>query len=109
MAADERLMIRRLRRWFREYNDRYFDGALPLSTCIGFASLEGCYGDCDKKGGRFFIRIDRENCSRVKERRATLLHEMAHVKLWDVYRGHGRIFDIEMQRLAAAGAMRGLW
>ena len=109
MPEPEKLVARRLRRWFREYNDRYFGGALPLPTRVRLASLEDCYGDCDKIGGRFHLRIDRVNCSREKVRRATLLHEMAHVKLWDVHRGHGRIFDTEMQRLAVEGAMRGLW
>jgi len=37
-----------------------------------------------------------------------LLHEMAHIKLWP-WCHHGKKFDAEMLRLAAEGALKGLW
>ena len=42
----------------------------------------------------------------------TLFHEMVHVKQWDKVTNetcHGRLFNKEMKRLAAAGAFNGLW
>ncbi len=98
-----------LRRWFREYNQRYFGGTLPRDTAVYYATVDGAYGDCDyKSDGRFHIRINPDNTWGRSVRRLTLLHEMVHIAVWPRVT-HGPYFEREMMRLASAGAMRGIW
>lgn len=100
---------RQLRRWYRDYNRRYFGGRLPVDTVCYYSTVDHCYGDCAcDAAGRFTIRVNPDITSRRCSRRFTLLHEMAHVAVWP-RRTHGKYFDSEMLRLANAGALKGLW
>lgn len=98
-----------LKRWFRRYNRRYFDGTLPSDVRISYCWVTKAHGNCSlDPDGKFHIRINPDSTGTREGRRFTLLHEMVHVKLWPVCT-HGKAFDAEMLRLAKAGAMRGLW
>jgi hypothetical protein len=101
---------RQLRRWYRLYNRKYFRGKLPSSIFIVYETVERAYGDCwVTPEGWFRIRVNPDLCVGRSARRFTLMHEMVHVDLWGVNDRHGPIFDAQMLRLAAAGAMKGLW
>lgn len=101
---------RQLRRWYRDYNRRHFGGKLPADVAIVYETVAGAFGDCLKMAdGWFRIRINPDLNIGRRSRRFTLVHEMAHVKLWDRNQRHGPVFDAEMLRLANAGAMKGLW
>jgi hypothetical protein len=103
------LTTRRLRRWYRTYNRRYFNGELPPNIPLKLVE------DRDHRG--YVLGEKRESCTiAINEAyywdtgigRMTLLHEMVHVKLCP-YPNHGPRFQEEMQRLAASGAFRRLW
>ena len=98
----------RLRRWYRLFNRRFFAGKLPPSGCVHLAEVEGCWGVMFHDGKDFAIHISPQNAVCVRIAKMTLLHEMAHLSLWPC-NTHGPRFEQEMQRLAAAGAMRALW
>jgi hypothetical protein len=98
-----------LKRWFREYNRKHFDGALPANTICVYQTIEGAHGTCIRGGDSIFvIRINPDFPRCRAKRRFDLLHEMVHVKLWPSI-SHGKAFDAEMLRLANAGALKGLW
>lgn len=96
-------------RWtYRKYNRRYFGGRLP-AVDIRFADIDdGCLGICIVFAGTHEIRIARPIRSWGKVVKCTVLHEMCHVALPKRVE-HGPRFEREMQRLAAAGAFKGLW
>jgi hypothetical protein len=101
---------RQLRRWYRNYNIRYFGGKLPATISLIYETTDRCFGDCWlTPQGWFRIRVDPDRNFGRQSRRFTLLHEMAHVNLWGFNHHHGPIFNAEMLRLANAGAMKGLW
>jgi predicted metal-dependent hydrolase len=102
------LTDKRLRRWYQTYNRVYFGGKLPTSAIVCIANVDGCWGQTFHDGIRFAIEIAPQNAICVTVAKMTLLHEMAHVNLWP-RTTHGPYFEREMQRLALAGAMRGLW
>jgi hypothetical protein len=82
---------------------------LPDEIDILYAPVEGCFADVTPcKALEFVLRIDPRFAHDSRTVRITLLHEMAHIKL-SPYRTHGPKFEAEMQRLAAAGAFKGLW
>lgn len=111
---------------YATYNTRYFGGKLPVVD-IEMIDLKShdYYGKCSEPGqpkyrtrrpkeprpARFKIQISKWTKKNPKILAMTLLHEMVHVKLWDVpgITDHGRRFDKEMTRLAVAGAFNGLW
>jgi predicted SprT family Zn-dependent metalloprotease len=98
-----------LRRWYRDYNRRFFGGALPADADVFYAPIDGAHGDAlGESNGEFTLRINPACAIDLRVVRMTLLHEMAHLKLWP-YRTHGPRFEQEMQRLAVAGAFKGLW
>lgn len=103
------LSDKQLRRWYREYNQRWFSGELPESIDILYAPITGCLGDViDCPAEDFIIRINPQCAFDTRMVRMILLHEMAHVAVWP-YAWHGGKFQDEMQRLAALGAFKGLW
>ncbi len=104
MALD----TRKLRRWYRDYNHRFFGDSLPADALIECVRIEGCWGRAMVSDGRPVIHLSPRCRVCRSVAKMTLLHEMAHVKLWPVTT-HGPQFQAEMQRLAAAGAMKGLW
>lgn len=107
---------------FRDYNDRYFYGALRNVT-IKLTDLSA-YDQMglteSRSNGTFVISIDIATNPVWKEADLTLLHEMCHVKLkdsinlvpgetnkdWD---SHGSGFQSCMIHLAEHGAFNGLW
>lgn len=118
-----------LKRYYRDFNQRYFGGSLPASCVVRFAGgrefpSQEVIGDCGYLARRGRIPPDiglaAKNRSEIRIRSSlrdyrafvvmTLLHEMVHLKL----RGrrcleHGRSFNGEMRRLAAAGAFDRWW
>jgi hypothetical protein len=105
----ESLSDKHLRRWYREFNRRFFSAALPEDIDLLYAPVERCLADvtfCPAQ--EFVLRINPRYAIDTRVVRLTLLHEMAHVKLWP-YRTHGPQFEAEMQRLANIGAFKGLW
>jgi len=124
MAAQ--LTDRWLRKEYLKLNRRWFDGKLPRNTvvkwCDSFPKPDnGVYGRTvtyrasgTKPGAPiigFGITISRRaERSGMATVMVTLLHEMAHVKTWRSSRApHGRVWVMEMRRLAAAGAFDKLW
>ncbi|HTV07820.1 MAG TPA: SprT-like domain-containing protein [Candidatus Aquilonibacter sp.] len=103
------LSDRQLRRWYRDFNRRFFGGCLPSDADVLYAPVDGAHGDAlVESNGEFTVRINPACAIDWRIVRMTLLHEMAHLKLWP-YRAHGERFEKEMQRLACAGAFKGLW
>lgn len=100
------LSQRRLRRWFRQYNRRYFGGYLPRDAKLSWTPIEQCWGQ--SYGEPPTIEISPACGVDSRLARMTLLHEMVHLSLYP-YRAHGPKFEAEMRRLAQAGAMKGLW
>ena len=105
---------RRLRRWYRTFNLKWWAGELPEDVELFFGTCEGdegmyayCEDYADEKVEGFEICIDHrfEHDSRILK--WWLLHEMAHLKVSGC--GHGPAFQAEMQRLALAGAFKGIW
>lgn len=105
---------KRLQNFFNRANKLYFDGKLPSDTIVSWNDEIPGYGltvgitDKDTKHTFFHIYIDPEKHVDGRQSRLTLLHEMAHVRLYPDMR-HGRRFEQEMIRLAIAGAFKGLW
>jgi hypothetical protein len=100
---------RQLKRWYNEFNRRWFEEGLPEEVDVLYAPVEGCWGETvpvDRHS--FVIRIDPHCAISNRVTKMTLLHEMTHVELWP-YCTHGPRFERRMQELAACGAMRGLW
>ena len=97
-----------LRRWYREFNRKWWADELPHDADVFYAPLGDTIADLWYDAAQTpVIRIDPifSICSRMV--RLALLHEMAHIRLRSP--SHGAVFQAEMLRLAAAGAMKGLW
>ena len=111
------LSDRRLKRLYRHFNRRYFDGALPDSTEVWWEHVDGACADCDVDNcglafdagsDSFMIRLNPDIGWSERNAKLALLHEMVHVKLYPNF-NHGRRFQNEMIRLAALGAFDRLW
>ena len=98
---------RGLKRIYRSYNRRFFDGQLP-DAFIWWEVPAGAYADCQLIDGVWRVRINPSLAGWPSIARWSLLHEQAHIKLHP-NRNHGRKFQQEMLRLAEAGAFVGLW
>lgn len=111
---------------YAAYNKRYFGGNLPPVDIEMIDTRDKDYfGQCSESGqpkyrtakrmprqpARFKIHLAKWTKKSPKILAMTLLHEMVHVKLWDIpgIVDHGHRFDKEMKRLARAGAFNGLW
>ncbi len=100
---------RQLKRWYREFNRKWWADELPHDVDLLYAPMRETVAELDHdQAGTPVIRIDPlfSICPRMVC--LALLHEMAHIRLRPL-RGHGATFQAEMQRLAQAGAMKGLW
>ena len=117
-----------LRRIYDQYNDKYFDGSLPVSDIIvSYWNPKDKYRGQTVRSFAAFTDIDpngpivlvvnttlRDN-GMEKYVRMSMLHEMCHIHLWvlgeprRVYSAHGNKFNSEMERLAKEHAFRGLW
>jgi hypothetical protein len=104
----------RLLRIFRKFNKQYFQSRLP-EPLIYYAHLEEsdrdlCFGKVSQdEEGAFLIRIDPQwnSCRAITQ--WAVLHEMAHVDLWNETITHGAKFQRKMLNLAIAGAFRTIW
>lgn len=107
---------KRLKTRYDRYNKAYFDGTLPGDTRITFNEelshphygMTICVEDDDTKHLFFDIHINPCMHGGGEQISLTLLHEMAHIKLYP-YSKHGKKFDEEMKRLAMRDAFRGIW
>lgn len=106
-------------RWLKEYyikaNREFFDGKLPDAQVGWNDDMEkAAYGitisvqDDDAKHTSHTIHISKLIKPFWEVSRLTLVHEMAHVKLFPDVR-HGKKFQEEMVRLAIRGAFKNLW
>ena len=108
---------RRLRRWFTEFNKKWWNGMLGdgaeievyFGTCEGDHGMYAyCEDYADEKVEGFEICIDQLWVTHDRIAKKWLLHEMAHVAVHP-YPWEGIIFQNEMKRLALAGAFKGIW
>jgi len=111
----------KLKEAFLEYNSRYFRNSIPRNTKVVWGEEDpNCIGYARRTheepvelkiwiSPRCQMGVIKNLLTRVT--RGTLLHEMAHLKLWKKYpkENHGNIFNKEMKRLAKVGAFRNLW
>lgn len=98
---------RQLKRFYNEFNRKYFDGSLP-DCHVWWEPLGGAtFGDC--------LYLEEEKIWRIRINpfcggwrsisKFTLLHEMIHIKAGP---HHGAKFDREVQRLLAFKEIRKL-
>lgn len=96
-----------LRKYFNDFNSKYFDGSLRgwrVSYRSRIPIVRGgpsCGGICLFKSKRIYIRTDQDEQKTL----LTLLHEMAHAKSRATHsRKSQPRFEAEMRRLKEAGA-----
>ena len=96
-----------LRRWYRTFNRRWFDGKLPEDMDVLYAPDDTAHGLAilDRTDERV-ITID-STIAGTRYAKLVLLHEMVHHATGDF--GHGGRFQRGMQRLAIIGAFKGIW
>lgn len=107
-----------LRRWYLDFNRRYFAGELPTDTVTVFwEPIGGALALCsevENSGGELQIRVNPAlrlvgSRPRYSAAKLALLHEMVHVKWWTHrVEHHGRRFDEELQRLCQYRSFRNL-
>lgn len=97
-----------LTRWYKKYNEKFFENRLPHDALVGWNPCEGDFAEVEKKDGRFELRINPQYNVAPSVWKMSLLHEMAHVSLYP-YKTHGKRFQDEMKRLSELGAFSGLW
>lgn len=106
-----------LRRWYLDYNRRWFNGDLPEDTVrVMWEPCGGAVAETEPVGdeGELIIRINPclrgvGSKPRHSNARFALIHEMVHVKLWGKAAHHGVKFQQEMLSLAQDGAFKNLW
>lgn len=98
---------KQLRRWYRDYNARFFNNRLPAGMQLFYAPSDANHGEAIVDGqGNPSIRID--TCLYgMKWDRMALLHEMNHHDTGDFT--HGKKFQAGMLRLANMGALARIW
>ena len=93
---------------YKSFNRRFFDNKLPKDTELKIVYIPGLLGY--QLGEQIVLNKKYRTDSVWK---ATLLHEMAHLKLEDdpshEKSFHGKKFQKEMLRLAKCGAFKGIW
>lgn len=103
-----------LRRLYLRYNKLFFNGELPLEVAIYWAPLGDAVGMSEdapaslkKEGASYLIRIDPVLGGLPRFIRQTVVHEMAHIKLFKQnISDHGKEWDKEIQRLTKFRAYR---
>jgi predicted metal-dependent hydrolase len=98
---------RQLKRWYAQFNRRYFNDELPTDASVWWEPTSGAYADCNLVDGGFRIRINPALAGWVEMAKLTLLHECIHIKLWPS-KIHGIRFDREVQRLMGFKEIRAL-
>jgi hypothetical protein len=102
------LCHRELQRVYRQYNQRWFYGALPEDVDCMFSPAADCYGLVRQEDSGWILMLDPKYAIDGRLWRFTLLHEQNHLYL-NPYRLHGIRFQDGMKRLANEGAFRLLW
>lgn len=102
----------KLQKYFRLYNKKYFDDALP-EPVLRWAEMKDFghyYSEIVDDQERHIIEFGKWSAANNSIWRFTLLHELVHLKLRNKKcTHHGRLFQKEMKRLAANGAFAKLW
>lgn len=104
------LCHRRVTRWYRVFNERWFNDELPHDVDVYWSPTEKCAADLNvlhNDPESYILRLNPAYATDMNMARINLLHEMKHIKLWP-YQAHGERFHKETQRLAAMGAYKGL-
>jgi len=98
-------------KWYAGYNEQFFLNQLPANTAVHWADLTplGDMGYTMKHENKYEILVDRELHPTGKQARATLLHEMCHLRTWDKSLEDGLEFQRCMVDIAAHGAFQGIW
>jgi len=98
---------------YRIYNEEYFDNRLPREVIIYWDASLGVdelgVTSRSQSTEQFVVRLSLNLQFSEALTRMVLLHEMVHIKLWGVTRGHGQPFQDEMLSLAKKGAFQNLW
>lgn len=96
-----------LRRWYRQFNARWFEGRLPEDMDVFYAPDDENHGFCEAHpNGVKIIRIDTKLAG-TRHAQIDLIHEMNHHDTGAF--NHGARFEAGMQRLARIGAFKGIW
>lgn len=92
-----------LKRIYRRYNSKYFDGTLPDDTAVYYAPRQKRLGAAFYVNGQWHIEIDPVNTIASRFTHIILLHEMSHIPLHP-YAGHDKRFKKQIRRLMSLGA-----
>jgi hypothetical protein len=99
---------RQLRRWYNEFNRKWFNDELPKDIAVRYEVVDGAQAEADPQNdGTWILRIHPAIAWSSRNAAFALIHEMVHVKTECM--GHGKEFQDEMLRLAQCGALRNLW
>ena len=105
--------VNELELYYRIYNEQYFENILPKTVIIYWDASVGVdelgFTSLSQTTEQFVIRLSLNLQFSEALTRMVLLHEMVHIKLWTVTRGHGKPFQDEMLSLAKRGAFERLW
>lgn len=98
-------------RWVNHEFDLWDEGAVTIEWRPRRLFYEGAEvkGLTFERGGQLVIQLSTVTCDRVDNSIETLLHEIAHVHLWDTGRGirHGREFWVTFGSYSDAFDERG--
>lgn len=101
---------KQLKHWLEKYDRAYFGGELASHVIIYWEPPPQADGNTcpiyEVDAGQFVIKLDPAIKGHSCYWKITLLHEMAHVKLWTKHpkHQHGKLFKGEIRRLLDAGA-----
>jgi len=105
-----------LRQYYGTFNKHYFNGALPTGKGldIGWVKRDrnGDEAWCYPSENPVRVRLNAGLIVTVSQAAMALLHEMAHIAVYmqgHKQAKHGPYFQMEMLRLAMAGAFRIYW
>jgi SprT-like family len=100
---------------YSKFNSAWFAGNLPVNVIVEYTAAPyklHVMGLTDVVDGHFVIYIDPKYHADSKAADMTLLHEICHIRVWDVAvagNEHGAPWKACMVELAENGAFDGLW
>jgi len=99
-------------RWLNHEFDIWEPGAVKLEWVDGIHIEDGKEWVCGvtfERGNKLIVQLSTRGCRTRSEAIDTLIHEAAHVQLWDVNRGlrHGKEFWVTFGRFMDAYHERG--
>jgi hypothetical protein len=99
-----------LQAWYKDYNHRYFGNSLAPAVVIQWEDMHDRkrMGETDCKAYPCIIKLDPTYNLAFPTAKATLLHELCHVKVYDEKEDHGRRWHACMDGLWESGAFDGL-